>query len=73
MSNQKMDDLKDNTERQLDTVVSNMTDISERAIETSKQTVDKSVEIAKKYPVHTAIGMGAVGFIAGAITNRLFK
>lgn len=58
---------------QLNEIVSTVSDYSERAMEESRKAVDKSVQVAKDYPVHTAIGAGVVGFIAGVVTNKLLK
>jgi len=57
----------------LNEIVSTVSDVSEKAMEESRKAVDKSVQVAKDYPVHTAIGAGVVGFVAGVITNKLLK
>ena len=43
----------------------------ERAKTTGADTVEKSVEFAKKYPVHSAIGAGALGIVAGYLLGKL--
>lgn len=35
--------------------------------------VDRSVEMAKKYPIHTALGAGAFGLAAGFIIGKILK
>ena len=41
--------------------------------ENSSEMMEKSVEMAKKYPVHTALGAGAVGMVTGLILGRILK
>ncbi len=43
----------------------------ERAKTTGADTVEKSVEFAKKYPVHSALGAGALGLVAGYLIGKL--
>lgn len=35
--------------------------------------VDRSVEMAKKYPIHTALGAGALGLAAGFVIGKILK
>ena len=58
---------------QLEQITELISDISTDATEASKKTINKGLEIAKEYPLHTAIGAGALGFIAGLISNKLMK
>lgn len=46
---------------------------SDRAIAAGKNAVSKSVEFSKEYPVHTALGAGALGFLAGALVSKILK
>ena len=57
-----VDEMKHNAEKFL-----------ELSRENGAEMVEKSVEMAKKYPVHTALGAGAVGIAAGFILGRLFR
>ena len=41
--------------------------------ENGSEMVEKSVEMAKRYPVHTALGVGAVGVVTGFLIGKLFK
>lgn len=41
--------------------------------ENSTEMMEKSVEMAKKYPVHTALGAGALGMVTGLVLGRLLK
>ena len=36
----------------------------------TKKLAETSVEIAKKYPLHTAVGAAALGFAVGLFLNR---
>jgi len=38
--------------------------------EQTKKMADASIEVAKKYPLHTAVGAAAVGFAIGLFLNR---
>lgn len=62
-----------NMEERAEGLVDRATALTEQAVDASRNAVDKSIGLAKEYPVHTAIGATVVGFIAGAITNKLFK
>lgn len=57
-----MDHLKDSAGRWL-----------EISKENGSEMVERSVDMAKKYPVHTALGAGAVGVITGFVIGRLLK
>lgn len=59
--------------QQMENILTTVTDYSDKALEKSRETVDRSVKVAKKYPIHTAIGLGVLGFIAGAITSKVSK
>ena len=41
--------------------------------ENSSEMMERSVEMAKKYPIHTALGAGAVGMVTGLVIGRLLK
>lgn len=58
---------------QLDKFIDKMSHASGQAVETTKKAVDKSVHMVKEYPIHSALGAGAVGFVAGYLTNKFFK
>lgn len=58
---------------QLDNLIETVSNVSDHAVETSRRAVDKSVKIVKEYPIHTAIGAGVLGFLAGVVTNKIFK
>lgn len=54
-------------------LVSTLSDFSETAVSRSKEAMEKSVQVAKDYPVHTAIGAGVLGFVAGIITQKFTR
>lgn len=58
---------------QLDTLIETASSVSGQAVETSRKAVDQSVKVVKEYPVHAAIGAGVLGFLAGVVTNKIFK
>ena len=41
--------------------------------ENSSEMMERSVEMAKKYPVHTALGAGAVGIVTGLVLGRFLR
>ena len=45
----------------------------ENSKEATNQAIERSVELAKKYPVHSALGAGAVGLVAGVILGKITK
>ena len=55
----------------------NLKDSAGKWLEISKENgsemMERSVDMAKKYPVHTALGAGAVGVITGFVLGRLLK
>jgi len=65
--------LSKKNENQFDNMIDKVSDISHSAMEASKEGVEKSVVFAKKYPIHTAIGAGVVGFATGFFVNKFLK
>lgn len=45
-------------------------EVSNKMVETTAELCEKTVDTAKKYPLHTALVAGAVGLIAGASISR---
>lgn len=45
-------------------------DISGKITQVTSEIASDSVSVMKKYPVHTALGACAIGFIAGALSFR---
>jgi ElaB/YqjD/DUF883 family membrane-anchored ribosome-binding protein len=43
---------------------------TEELAEQTKKMADASIEVAKKYPLHTAVGAAAIGFAVGLFLNR---
>jgi len=60
-------------EERLEQVSETVSDLSDRAADISKEAIDKSLSFAKEYPLHTAAGVGALGFLAGIITSKILK
>lgn len=69
--------LKEATElvnsEQLDNLIETVSNASDHAVETSRVAVDKSIKVVKEYPVHATIGAGVLGFLAGVVSNKIFK
>lgn len=61
------------SEEQLRSLTNSAQEMSEKALMSSKNAVEKSVNFTKEYPIHTAVGAGVVGFFAGAIINKILK
>lgn len=66
----RVEDAYDSAEDKLSAVAQNLSDISEKVKKASSDLADRSVEIAQKYPLHTALGAVAVGFVVGALVAR---
>ncbi len=45
-------------------------ELKDRVQAASSNAVEQTVDVVKKYPVYTALGAAAVGFIAGIFINR---
>ena len=45
-------------------------DATAELTEQTKKMADASIEVAKKYPLHTALGAAAIGFAVGLLLNR---
>lgn len=58
---------------QVDAVMKRASELTEDAGKMSNEALEKSIEVAKKYPLHTAVGAGIVGFIAGVVSNKILK
>ncbi len=58
---------------QVDAVMKRASELTEDAGRMSNDALEKSIEVAKKYPLHTAVGVGIVGFIAGVVSNKILK
>ena len=48
-------------------------EVLENSKHATNEAIEKSVEIAKKYPIHSALGAGAVGLVAGVILGKMTK
>ena len=66
----KVEEAYDSAEDKLSAVAQNLHDMSDKVKKASSDLADRSVELAQKYPVHTALGAVAVGFILGAFIAR---
>lgn len=73
MSTRKSSSSNSINESGLNSVIETVSDYSDRAVNVSRDAVERSVEVAKEYPVHTALGAGAIGFLAGLIINKILK
>jgi ElaB/YqjD/DUF883 family membrane-anchored ribosome-binding protein len=54
----------------LEEAMGSVHDIQDNLKASSQEIVQKGIGIAKKYPVHTALGVGAIGFVAGALFKK---
>jgi ElaB/YqjD/DUF883 family membrane-anchored ribosome-binding protein len=61
------------TDTQIEQIMDHANEVSQQAMDTSKKAMEKSVELAKEYPLHTAVGAGVLGFVAGVISNKIIK
>lgn len=57
----------------INTLVETVSEYSDKAVDASKDVVERSVKVAKEYPIHTAIGACLVGFLAGIIISKTLK
>lgn len=65
----KVESATETAEAKMDMVVQNLNDISEKVKKASSDLAERSVQVAQKYPLHTALGAVAVGFILGAFVS----
>ncbi len=56
---------------QVENIINTVSSVSDDAVDKSREVVAKSVQVAKEYPIHTAVGVGAVGFLVGLATSKL--
>lgn len=54
-----------------DKAVSTVSEMGANIKDASQETIKKSVQVAKDYPIHTAIGAGVVGAAIGFLFGRL--
>lgn len=66
----KAEQVYDQAEEKLSAVAENLNNLTDKVKQASSDLADKSIEMAQKYPVHTALGAVAVGFILGAFLTR---
>ncbi len=69
-AHRKAEEVYDKAEEKLSAVAENLNQISDKVKRASSDLADKSIEMAQKYPVHTALGAVAVGFVLGAFIAR---
>ena len=60
----------DTAEEKVESAKDAVSEVSENLADQTKQIADASVEMAKKYPLHTAVGAAAVGLAVGLFLNR---
>lgn len=56
-------------DRDLGSMADSVTEYGRDLIHASEEKIKTGVKYAKKYPVHTAIGVGIVGFALGFLTK----
>lgn len=66
-ANGKMPDIEHNLHSMVDTV----SEFGRDLVETSEEKIKVGVKYAKKYPIHTAVGAGILGFAIGFLTKSL--
>lgn len=66
----RVENAYDEAEDKLSQVADNLNKITDKVKQASSDLADRSIEMAQKYPVHTALGAVAVGFILGAFIAR---
>lgn len=57
----------------IDKAMSTVSDMGGNLKDASQETIKKSVQVAKDYPVHTAIGAGVLGVAIGFLFGRINK
>lgn len=60
-----IDDIYEKAEEKMSYIAQNLSDMTEKVKQASSDISDKSIDYVKKYPVHTALGAVAVGFVLG--------
>lgn len=68
--NGRAQDLKSEATTAFKDIAESAMHLKDRVQEVSSNAVEQSVDFVKKYPVYTAIGAAAVGFLAGALLRR---
>jgi len=61
------------TKENVDGLISTVSNASETAVQSSQKAMAEGVKIAKEYPIHTAIGAGVVGLLAGFVGSKILK
>lgn len=54
-----------------DEIATTVSDLHDNMKATTNKMAEESVEFVKKYPVHSALGAGAIGFLAGYIISKI--
>ena len=76
MANANVEKIKNEGEKliskdSVESLTESVNHITDRVREVTDDTVTKSLEYAKKYPVYTFIGAVALGFVSGLIVKSL--
>jgi ElaB/YqjD/DUF883 family membrane-anchored ribosome-binding protein len=68
--NGKAQDFKSDATAAITDLTESAIQLKDRVQEASSHAVEQTVDFVKKYPMYTAIGAAAVGFLAGALMRR---
>lgn len=58
---------------QLENITKSLSNLQTSVSETSQKIAQDSVDFAKRYPIHTAVGAGVLGFAAGYAVKQIRK
>jgi ElaB/YqjD/DUF883 family membrane-anchored ribosome-binding protein len=67
----KAEEVLELSKEKFDQIASTVSDLHDNMKETTNKVAEESVELIKKYPVHSALGAGAIGFLAGYVISKI--
>lgn len=67
----KAEEVLELSKEKFDQIATTVADLHDNMKETTNKVAEESVELIKKYPVHSALGAGALGFLAGYVISKI--
>lgn len=70
---EKLSEATEMVENQFQNISNSLLEIQDNVKTSSKKIAEDSMEFVKKYPLHTAVGAGVVGFLSGYAYKKFGK
>lgn len=67
----KAEEVLELSKEKFDKIATTVAELHDNMKDTTNRVAEESVELIKKYPEHSALGAGALGFFAGYVISKI--